>query len=286
MNCIKTRVKLVALLLLSVLFFSCSQDEKKQNEEVEIISNQAEDKSVNDNGVKELPVQDSIQFKNGIVIRYRTHGEGKQIQPDEAVWIDYSCSLPNGEVFDTNKKMKKPLPFMVGWSMQTAGWDSVFPHLKEGDEVEVFLPANLARGEKGIPGLVPPNSANILSLKIHKIIEPISASGGVKIWVINRGDKMPDLKDGDEVLMDYFTSSKSHPRYDNSFKNGRPYQIKVGGKNNLPGLNVALKNAKLSDKLWVFIPAKMAFGTKGLVDFVKPNEPLFFDLRILKVLEK
>ena len=37
------------------------------------------------------------------------------------------------------------------------------------------------------------------------------------------------------------------------------------------------------DKLFVLVPAKEAYGSKGYVDLVKPNEDLFYDVIIMDV---
>ncbi len=228
---------------------------------------------------------DTLHLDNGVYIVYLTKGEGNKVKKNDVVMIDYKSKLTDGKTFDTNEKLGKPIPFMVGWNLQTKGWDLVMPHLREGDEVNVFLPAKYARGEKGIPNLVPPNSDNIVKLKIHSIKKPDYVEDGVEVWVINRGADQPDLKTGEEVLIDYFAYSESTPRYDNSFKSGEPFKIKIGGGNNLPGLNIGLSKAKLSDKLWIRIPSKHAYGVKGNHDLVKPNETIFFDLRVLQVVD-
>jgi FKBP-type peptidyl-prolyl cis-trans isomerase len=229
--------------------------------------------------------KDTIRLDNGIYFAYRKKGNGKQLKKDDVVFIDYRSKLVSGKVFDTNEKMGKPVPFMVGWGMQTTGWDLVFPYLHEGDEVEVFLPAQFARGEKGIPNLVPPHADNFISLRVVGIQQPDYSNQGVLVWVINRGQDQPKVKEGDELLIDYFAYARSKPRYDNSFKNGVPYSFKVGG-NNLPGLNIGMKYGQLSDKLWIRIPAALAFGSKGNADLVKPNEDVFFDIRILKIMDE
>jgi FKBP-type peptidyl-prolyl cis-trans isomerase len=39
----------------------------------------------------------------------------------------------------------------------------------------------------------------------------------------------------------------------------------------------------LFDKLWILVPPSQAYGSKGMVDLVKPNEDLFYDLIIMDV---
>jgi FKBP-type peptidyl-prolyl cis-trans isomerase len=282
-------VSLSMVLVYSFTSCSLSGTDKEKDDSYKIEVN-AESLSDSLSGNNDLIIEtrqssDTLFLEGGIYITYFKKGEGALIQEDDVVLIDYKSKLTDGKVFDTNEKIGKPIPFMVGWSMQTSGWDIALTKLREGDEVSVFLPAKYARGDKGIPDLVPPGAVNIIELKIHAIKQPEYTIDGVEVWVINRGSKQPEVKKGDELLIDYFANAKSNPRYDNSFKSGQPYQIKVGG-NNLPGLNMGLLKAKLSDKLWIRIPAKHAFGTQGNHDLVKPNETIFFDLRVLKILDK
>jgi len=282
-------IRLSVIFLFGILVTSCNMSGvDKQLDDSFLIDNKQHQKDSSIMIVEQVEIDkasDTLYLGNGIYIAYINKGEGAKVKKDDVIMIDYKSKLPDGKVFDTNEKLGMPVPFMVGWGLQTKGWDIALPYLHEGDEVNVFLPAKFARGEKGIPNLVPPNSDNFIKLKIHQIKQPDYYQDGVETWVINRGGKQPELKIGDEILIDYFAYSESTPRYDNSFKSGEPYQMKVGGANNLPGLNIGLSKAKLSDKLWIRIPSKHAYGSKGNQELVKPNETIFFDLRVLRILD-
>jgi FKBP-type peptidyl-prolyl cis-trans isomerase len=39
----------------------------------------------------------------------------------------------------------------------------------------------------------------------------------------------------------------------------------------------------LYDKLWIIVPADQAYGKKGYLDLVDPNESMFYDLFIAEV---
>jgi FKBP-type peptidyl-prolyl cis-trans isomerase len=51
----------------------------------------------------------------------------------------------------------------------------------------------------------------------------------------------------------------------------------------IPGLRKAMLNTKMYDKLYILVPPKEAYGSKGYVDLVKPNEDLFYDVIIMDV---
>lgn len=227
-----------------------------------------------------ISVNDSLLIEEGIVIKYLKHGTGDSIRKGDVVMIDYSCRLDNGKIFDTNTKIGKPIPFIVGWLMQTRGWDLAFQYLREGDEVEIYLPAKVARGKVGIKGLVPPDADNWLKVSVVSKRTADMNIDGVEVFVFERDPSAKKIKIGDEIDLDYIAYSESKPRYSSSFENGTPFKFKVGSGSNLPGLNMAIENAYYDDMLWVRIPAKHAFGTKGSVNNVKANESVLFDLLI------
>ena len=231
---------------------------------------------------------DTLRLDNGIVITYFKKGTGKKLQKGDMVKIDYRMKLENGKVYDGNHAIKKPsIPFLVGWNQQTSGWDIALKELRVGDDVDIFLPAEYARGELGIPGLVPPNENNILSIRIIEEFLPMKEGDGIKIW---KYDELKEPGDsigfGDEVYLNYWVSSESNPRYDSSYKKGEVFKLVMGDGNIVPGLYKALYFAREGDRIMVTIPPSEAYGDKGLVDIVKPNESLFYDLQIAKVIKK
>lgn len=235
---------------------------------------------------EERKVVDKKEFDNGIKIEWITHGEGEQISKNDLVAIDYRLALEDGTIYDGNHLVRRPsVPFLVGWGLQTDGWDFGLLQLNEGDEVELFIPSELARGEKGIPGVVPPNSNNIMYLHVKRIMKPDHNVDGIRIWTVEKGKKRNDtIKIGDKVVINYWASSESNPRYDNSYKRGEPFELVMGDGNIVPGLYKALHFAKKGDKVMIHIPAKEGYGSKGLKDMVLPNEDLFYDIIVMDVI--
>lgn len=262
------------------------QDEEQTSKKEAKIeaSNPSKTKDIIENKIEEKP-NDTLELNNGIKIIYFKKGTGEKLSKGDVVNIDYRVKLEDGLVYDGNHKVKKPfIPFLVGWNQQTIGWDIAMQELRVGDDVDVFLPAKYARGEKGIKGLVPPHSNNILSLRILDKPEPTRVVEGIKVWKYDEY-KVPgkSVTEGDEVLINYFVSSESNPRYDNSYQSGKPYKIVVGDKNVVPGLNKALIGAKEGDRLMILIPSEEAYGKGGLAEMVAANEALFYDIQIAKV---
>lgn len=230
--------------------------------------------------------KDTLRLPNGIMITYFHHGKGKHLQKGDMIKLDFRSKLENGKIFDGNNFVKKPnIPFLVGWNQQTKGWDLAMKYLRVGDDVDVFIPAKYARGEKGLGKMVPPNANVIISMNIVDLFKPtIVTNSGVRIWKYDEfGNPGDSIELGDEVLINYWVSSQSNPRYDNDYKRGHPTKLIIGDKNIVPGLREALLYGREGDRLMIIIPPSEAYGSKGYLNLVKPNEAIYYDLQIAKV---
>lgn len=231
-------------------------------------------------------VVDSKTFPNGIKIQWFEKGTGAHLVDGSVYELNFKVKLTNGTVVDGNHKLNREmLPFLVGYQMQTKGMDMALKELREGDFVEIYVPGNLARGAKGIPGLIPPNAPNIIMLRVGKEVNPTKIVDGVKVWRLEENKKRVNATIGDDsqVSMHYFVGTVSNPRYDNSYQRGQPFSIGMKDASLVPGLRKGLSGMKLFDKLWILVPADQAYGSTGIVDLVKPNETIFYDVIVMDV---
>ena len=267
-----------------------SEKEKNQDTLTEHLLNEELAKDTLNKNKEKTPekASDTLKLDNGIVITFFKKGKGEAIKKGEMVKIDYRVKLVDGTVFDGNNLIKKhSIPFLVGWNQQTSGWDIAMEHLHIGDDVDIFLPAKYARGKEGIKGIVPPNSANIISMRILEKFEPMVEVDGIQIWKYDAYKEPGDsIQMGDEVYLNYWASSESNPRYDNNYKRGTTFKLRMKKGDAVPGLLEALLYGREGDRLMIKIPSKLAYGKKGLLDHVKPNEDIFYDVQIARVIKK
>ena len=80
-------------------------------------------------------------------------------------------------------------------------------------------------------------------------------------------------------------SSQSNRMFINTFRTNQPFSFFFKAGNVVPGLKKALINAKTSDRLFVLVPPSEAYGTNGLIDLVKPNESVFYNIMVMDVLK-
>jgi FKBP-type peptidyl-prolyl cis-trans isomerase len=90
--------------------------------------------------------------------------KGKSPKDKDVVVVHYTGKLIDGKEFDSSKRRGQPAEFPVGGVIP--GWTEALKMMKPGDKWEVFIPAELAYGEAGRPG-IPPNS--VLNFDIELI---------------------------------------------------------------------------------------------------------------------
>lgn len=223
--------------------------------------------------------------RTGIEIKWFEQGKGELLKDGEVVKINYDVRLEDGTLVDGNQLLNKDwLPFLVGYGIQTKGWDIAFRKLRVGDFVEIVLPGNMARGEKGVKGIIPPNAVNIIHVRILGKLTPTKTIDGTKVWLLEQNES-ETKRAGEESTIDfhYMVGTASNPKYDISYRRSEPFTMKFSDFGIVRGLKKALLNAKRSDKIWILVPASEAYGDKGLVDLVKPGENVFYDVFIMDV---
>ncbi|MFK7784808.1 MAG: FKBP-type peptidyl-prolyl cis-trans isomerase [Crocinitomicaceae bacterium] len=233
-------------------------------------------------------VADTLEMDNGIVLRWFEHGAGEKLVRGSVYYIDFKVKLDNGEVVDGNHLLlKDSIPFPMGFQMQGEGWDLALTEMKVGDFVEVFIPSKYARGEKEIKGVIPANSNNTLKIRVLSKMKPTRSVDGNKIWVFEENPDNELVFDDEEMITFHtMTSTPSNRNYVNTFSTNRPFDLKLEDYGTVPGLKKALINAKSSDRMFIYVPSREAYGSKGYQDVVKPNEDLLYNVMVMDVVKK
>eukprot|EP01031_Cornospumella_fuschlensis_P027862 gene27863-33645_t len=97
-------------------------------------------------------------FAAGDGINYPTKGN--------TVTIHYTGSLKDGAIFDSSRDRGKPFKFKLGADQVIPGLDLGVAQLSIGERAKVSIPAHLAYGEKGFPGLIPPRTDLVFDIEL------------------------------------------------------------------------------------------------------------------------
>ena len=106
---------------------------------------------------------------SGLRYQILQKGEGKQATKGAMVSVHYKGQLLDGTVFDSSYKRKQPIDFTVGVGQVIAGWDEGIQLLKVGDKARFVIPSNLAYGEAGAGGVIPPGATLIFDVELMDV---------------------------------------------------------------------------------------------------------------------
>ncbi len=105
--------------------------------------------------------------ESGLQYRVINSGAGKMPTADQSVTVHYTGKLIDGTVFDSSVERGEPATF--GVSQVIDGWTEALQLMKEGDKWELFIPSELAYGERGAGGRIPPYSTLIFEVELIKV---------------------------------------------------------------------------------------------------------------------
>jgi peptidylprolyl isomerase len=109
------------------------------------------------------------KVESAFALRYIdiTSGDGAEAQPGQFYTVHYTGWLAsNGTKFDSSLDRSEPFAFRQGVRGVIAGWDSGFAGMHVGGKRRLFIPYQLAYGERGRPPVIPPKSDLIFDIQL------------------------------------------------------------------------------------------------------------------------
>lgn len=111
---------------------------------------------------------------SGLQYKVLAEGSGEAPSKDDNVKVNYEGSLIDGEVFDSSFKRGMPATFGVGQVIK--GWTEALTMMKPGAKWELYIPADLAYGDKGTPGgPIPPNAVLVFKVDLLEVLKKPAA---------------------------------------------------------------------------------------------------------------
>jgi FKBP-type peptidyl-prolyl cis-trans isomerase FklB len=110
----------------------------------------------NREGIRILP--------SGLQYRVMVEGVGPVPSMTDVVVVNYRGTLLDGTEFDNSAQHAEPARFKIDQTIP--GWTEALCRMKLGAKWQLFVPAELAYGERGAGRLIPPNDMLIYELEL------------------------------------------------------------------------------------------------------------------------
>ncbi len=92
---------------------------------------------------------------------------GKQPGPRSKVTVNYEGRHLDGRIFDSSWQRNEPIQFKLNQVIK--GWTEGLQLMREGAKYQLYIPSQLAYGERGAGGTIGPDETLIFDVELLKV---------------------------------------------------------------------------------------------------------------------
>lgn len=116
----------------------------------------------------ELKSAKETMTPSGLRITDLELGTGAEAVSGMTVSVNYRGTLENGKEFDSSYG-RGPFSFPLGAGRVIRGWDEGVAGMRVGGKRKLVIPPDLAYGERGAGGVIPPNATLVFEVELLRI---------------------------------------------------------------------------------------------------------------------
>ena len=109
-----------------------------------------------------------VELPEGMQYLILQEGSGKKPAPSDSVKAHYSGSLLNGKEFDSS--FRRNQPFTAPLRALIKGWQIALPMMSEGSRWRLWIPSELAYGDRGAGADIPGGATLIFEVELIEVL--------------------------------------------------------------------------------------------------------------------
>jgi len=248
------------------------------------------------NGENEpVTLENAQTTASGLQYSMLVTGTGAMPQPGEIVSVHYTGTLSDGQIFDSSYSRGEPIQFNLGQGQVIPGWDEGIALMNQGGKAVFSIPPELAYGEQGAGGVIPPNATLIFQVELVDVragapaaptavdaADYITTTTGLKYYDFVIGDG-PSPTVGQGVVVNYTGWLLDGGKFDSSLDRGEPFPFAIGVGQVIPGWDEGVLTMKVGGTRQLVIPPDLAYGEQGAGGVIPPNATLVFEVELLEI---
>lgn len=110
-----------------------------------------------------------ITTPSGLQYKIITNGTGAKPGPEDMVKVNYTGTTIDGKKFDSSYDRNQPATFKVNGVIQ--GWQEALQLMPVGSKFMLYVPSDLAYGERGAGGIIKPFETLIFEVELLEIVK-------------------------------------------------------------------------------------------------------------------
>jgi FKBP-type peptidyl-prolyl cis-trans isomerase FklB len=147
------------------------QNELRQKQQEKMQAEASENKKLGEAFLAENKTKDGVKtLPSGLQYKILTEGSGPKPVASDTVECNYRGTLIDGKEFDSSAKHGGPATFPVSGVIK--GWTEALQMMPVGSKWQLFIPPDLAYGERGAGPDIGPDSTLVFEVELVSIKQP------------------------------------------------------------------------------------------------------------------
>ena len=228
-----------------------------------------------------VPLDDPNMQKTASGLKYAdiVAGSGATPAKDDWVTVQFTATLEDGMLIGaTSQKGGPTLIPLADLAKEVPGWAEGMSTMKVGGIRELVIPPELAYGDQGAGGVIPPNAT--LVFVIEMIGTKPAPQVEIKDDVVGTGT---EAKAGMALKVNYTGTLTNGTVFDSSAGKD-PFEFALGSHQVIQGWDQGLVGMKVGGRRTLTVPAELGYGPQGSGP-IPPDATLIFEIELLDAQE-